>query len=59
MTKVYKELQLVIDALIQKLDALSLANAELKKRLSKYEIPKNSNNSSIPQPEHSFLPYSG
>jgi hypothetical protein len=39
---------MVIAALIQKVDELTLENAELKTRLSKYETPKNSNNSSIP-----------
>jgi transposase len=48
MPKEYQELHMVIAALIQKVDALSLENAELKNRLSKYETPKNSNNSSIP-----------
>ena len=48
MSKEYHELHMVIASLIQKVDALSLENAELKNRLSKYEIPKNSNNSSIP-----------
>ena len=33
---------------MKKIDALVLENKELKHRLSKYEYPKNSNNSSIP-----------
>ena len=48
MTKEHQELHMVIAALIQKVDELTLENAELKNRLSKYETPKNSNNSSIP-----------
>lgn len=48
MTKGYQELHIVIAALMQKVDELSLENAELKNRLAKYETPKNSNNSSIP-----------
>ncbi|HSM47254.1 MAG TPA: IS66 family transposase [Draconibacterium sp.] len=48
MSKEYQELHIVIAALIQKVDELSLENAELKNRLAKYETPKNSNNSSIP-----------
>jgi len=39
---------MVIAALIQKVDALSKENAVLKTLLSKYETPKNSNNSSVP-----------
>jgi transposase len=48
MSKEYQELHMVISTLIQKVDELSLENAELRNRLSKYETPKNSNNSSIP-----------
>jgi transposase len=48
MSKEYQELHMVIAALIQKVDELSLENTALKNRLSKYETPKNSNNSSIP-----------
>ena len=44
----YQELNMVIAALIQKVDALSLENAEFKNRFTKYETPKNCNNCSIP-----------
>jgi transposase len=37
-----------VDSLTQKVDSLTKENEHLKKRLSKYETPKNSNNSSIP-----------
>lgn len=37
-----------VDSLAQKVNSLTKENKYLKKRLSKYETPKNSNNSSIP-----------
>lgn len=37
-----------VDSLTRKVDLLTKENNHLKKRLSKYETPKNSNNSSIP-----------
>ena len=48
MSKELQELQNIIAVLVQKIDALTLENTELKKRLSKYETKKNSRNSSIP-----------
>ena len=46
--KEIEELRGIIVLLMKKVDALVLENKELKHRLSKYEHPKNSNNSSIP-----------
>ncbi len=48
MSKELEELQNIIAVLVQKIEALTLENTELKKRLSKYETIKNSRNSSIP-----------
>lgn len=48
MTEDVKELQKMVKILLEKVDFLTKENAELKHRLSKYENPKNSNNSSIP-----------
>ena len=48
MSKEIQELHNIIAVLMQKIDALTLENTELKRRLSKYETPKNSRNSSIP-----------
>ena len=42
------DLQDLVLTLLDKVEALSKENVELKRRLSKYEHPKNSNNSSIP-----------
>ncbi len=43
-----QELKSIIAVLVQRIDILIQENSELKNRLSKYETPKNSNNSSIP-----------
>lgn len=48
LQKQVKELQELVTILFKKIDDLTKENAELKHRLSKYEHPKNSNNSSIP-----------
>ncbi len=48
MSKELQELHNIIAVLMQKIDSLTPENTELKKRLSKYEIPKNSRNNSIP-----------
>ena len=43
-----EELEVLVKILLEKVDFLSKENAELRHRLSKYENPKNSNNSSVP-----------
>jgi transposase len=43
-----RKLQQKVDALEKKVTALNRENLTLKNRLSKYETPKNSNNSSVP-----------
>jgi len=55
MTEKVKELQKLVailtrrvDILTQKVNDLTRENMDLRHRLSKYEHPKNSNNSSIP-----------
>lgn len=48
MTEDVKELQTLVIILLKKVEELTQEVAELKHRLSKYENPKNSNNSSIP-----------
>ncbi len=45
---IIQEFFIRIDFLEKRLSALEAENKELKKRLAKYETPKNSNNSSIP-----------
>lgn len=44
----YDELFGIVQELIVRVEQLEAENAELRTRLSKYEHPKNSNNSSIP-----------
>lgn len=48
MTNEVKELHEIISALILEIEDLKNENKELKQRLSRYETPKNSSNSSIP-----------
>ncbi len=48
MTEDVKELQTLVIVLLKKVEELTQEVADLKHRLSKYENPKNSNNSSIP-----------
>jgi len=48
MTEKVKELQKLVAILTQKVNDLTRENMDLRHRLSKYEHPKNSNNSSIP-----------
>ncbi len=48
MTEDVKELQTLVIVLFKKVEELTQENADLKRRLSKYENPKNSNNSSVP-----------
>lgn len=48
LQKQIKELETLVEILLEKVDVLTKENTELKHRLSKYENPKNSNNSSIP-----------
>ncbi len=48
MTEDVKELQTLAIVLFKKVEELTQENADLKRRLSKYENPKNSNNSSVP-----------
>ncbi|QTY25994.1 DUF6444 domain-containing protein [Flavobacterium sp. CS20] len=46
--KLIESLLQKVEELSKKLIALELENSQLKARLTKYETPKNSNNSSIP-----------
>lgn len=48
MEKRIKELSNLVDNLIIKVNELTIENNYLRGRLSKYEHPKNSNNSSVP-----------
>ncbi len=48
MSEEVKELRNLVAALIERNNILTQENADLRHRLSKYEHPKNSNNSSIP-----------
>jgi len=48
LQKRVEELEALVKVLLERVDFLSKENAELKHRLSKYENPKNSNNSSVP-----------
>jgi len=48
MTEDVKELQTLVIVLLKKVEELTQEVADLKHRLSKYENPKNSNNSSVP-----------
>ncbi len=48
MTTEVQELNNIITVIVQRIDALTQENSELKNPLSKYETKKNSNNSSIP-----------
>ena len=48
MTENVKELQHLVKMILEKVDFLIKENVDLKHRLSKYENPKNSNNSSVP-----------
>lgn len=48
MKQEVKELRNLVEKLIIKVDILTVENNSLRNRLSKYEHPKNSNNSSVP-----------
>lgn len=48
LQKRVEELEYLVKILLEKVAFLSKENAELRHRLSKYENPKNSNNSSVP-----------
>jgi len=48
LQKQVKELQKLVAILLKEIDILTKENIDLRHRLSKYEHPKNSNNSSIP-----------
>lgn len=48
MSEEVKELRSVVAVLLNRINILTQENADLRHRLSKYEHPKNSNNSSLP-----------